>query len=1703
MSDTHIENSICQAIDIIASGKVAQAGFDRTIKGVIDSVSQKTLGRYNVKYQDSLFQAYATSSKITYEKDQLVTVLIPGNDWDRRKIILNAQEIAATNYQSVPIISENTNSIGPNGISDFEAVSFSSYRGTSQPIVITEGFKDISSYIKKGNSINLGIKVRTALAASQQAYGTYGARFYLKFKDSTGNPVTKIFKVSQLDTEGNPYSIIDEKWIQTSYRDIKTEDFIEIEKVELFCESFPQDPSKIDIEDIFITDVSINGSTFLTDAEKQGLLLHINDKDGNIINEKTSDEDNPQIELTAQLKVNGVITTQKVTYFWFRQNGLIFSGNDKYISYAGNGWECLNYYQNSVAVPRTQNTFIFQAGVDNAADGRANAPNKVTKVLCVALYDNKTPVKKQIDVINKNIADIRIISSDQQIDNNGNTQNTTQYYLGHGSPTLICQIQTEKQDGTIDYGVNSEYSYTWSFIYANGGTNTIDTGTFNDSNKWETAIKNYNEQINKISKMAQVSANNYKDTTTYMDAIEDYNNRKIEQGGNGYKYYNYNMNQVDNYVKIICSVKDENNIYKGCASITLYNKIALQGSYSLNIKNGTQIFQYDEKGNSPYTKEVDRKPTETEDKPPVLSFVLLNAQSQQIPYQEIINNGYVCWCFPGHDTLLISNQENMALQYDKRAANNTDLALAAGLYNLYKNRPTFNYSIEDKYTLSKINNTIKLVVKYNDLTFEAYTDFTFPKNGDPGTNGTDLVTKLVPYNENNEEVNSDRIYAQKYNNGNLFYTDSGQIVDKLKLFIYNNNSPISYSNSVLWTCPPKTTNEDKNKTDKNVITVDVNGILKLSNVVPTSINNDDLKEFIHIVRGKTTLEKTTNNDKGSYNVDYMAQFPICYVHVIDSKKYRIKIKPKTGFKYVVYQQDGTRPDYDNQPFEIIVEKYIDSYWTTEEVGSLEKSIWTPVGGISLSSTEGSIVTATPSQTFDGQDLNTAIIVNVIEGENNNIGFIHIPIYKLINRYGHNALNGWDGNSIQLNANGDTILAPQIGAGKKSTSDNTFTGVLMGDIKTASSEETGIMGFYKGQRSIFLDSNTGSAIFGKQGSGQIKIDPSLVVRPDTNPETSWNNAKQAGLLYSSNYTLPSTTIISTGTNKDKKGITLSVDTYKPSSSSGMIIDLSTPQIGFGSGDFYVTSDGHIHAGGGGDIAGWIIRNTKLFKDILPRKKEDNTIQKGSSTGMASEGNPVFWAYETSLDKDGKTVVENKNFYVNRNGFLFSKSGQIAGWNIESQRLYNSKVGMNSDPNNSTYKLSTWPDGKSHNAKAFFANDDNFYVTHDGYLRSTSGKIANWDINKARLSNGNVGMGQVVFEKANNNSQNPFGEAITARFWGAGSTLTMTDDNTGVGTVKDNTTSGILNLNFAISNDGKLYSKAGQIGGWHIEKNYLWAVNSTDDSAGIRLSADGKMSGGAGYNATTQSGGTWAIYKDGSSSFTNITTNHLNASNVDATNIVTHDLTANDGGTIGGFTIGASTLKGGDLTLNSAGSMSGPSWSISSDGIAHFGSIYGTIAEGKSLQAGGVSMNGTGTSNPGITGNGGNWKMPGGGAPSWTYGGKTLTPQQVKVIEKLALQLITATSGNNLSVGTGSWYAIPLPTITRGEDTEYTIPPNHTDTITIKVPNYTISSSNSEYLAPKAWMNLGTNKVVTGWTSDTKLQSIQVMASTPSAQSVGDE
>lgn len=99
-----------------------------------------------------------------------------------------------------------------------------------------------------------------------------------------------------------------------------------------------------------------------------------------------------------------------------------------------------------------------------------------------------------------------------------------------------------------------------------------------------------------------------------------------------------------------------------------------------------------------------------------------------------------------------------------------------------------------------------------------------------------------------------------------------------------------------------------------------------------------------------------------------------------------------------------------------------------------------------------------------------------------------PIIVTQSAYGYAVLNDWDG-TLEIDETTGTIKGTMFMAGKK-TSNNTFDGVVMGDVKTGlQSSKAGKVGIYGFNESIesFGLTIDGKAFFGKPGSGQIFFD----------------------------------------------------------------------------------------------------------------------------------------------------------------------------------------------------------------------------------------------------------------------------------------------------------------------------------------------------------------------------------------------------------------------------------------------------------------------------------------------------------------------------------------------------------------------------------------------------------------------------------------
>ena len=1528
MADTWRQNAIVQAIQIIADKKIAQAGYDRTIKGVINKVIDSATGKYQVRYQDSLFEAYATSSKIIYTKNQQVSVLIPGNDWDRVKTILSGIDNNAINYQQVPVVSDSYNAIGPNGTSLINEIQLSSYikheeDGSGDSVVLLNGegitFNDISDYIKKGNSIAVGMKIRTAFADGQMG-GRYALKFNLVFKDSTDKEkqIIKSFEVDSGDVIGDPYQLINSIWVENLITGVEIDNFVRIQSIEAYCHDFPQDKTKTEIKDIFISDVKINGANVLSNQELDGMILHINDSiKGNTLTQ--GDNGIKQLPLIAEFKVKGKITTQKVVYYWFRQNGMVFRGNEKYSGYAGDGWECLNVKAGESFVPKsgTENTFTFINGTqqdDNPDKNIAAVSQRVTKILCIAVYDNRQWIRGEIEIINMNISNNFYISTRQKF-NSKTEDNPVKniYYLDNGTPTLKCNIQG------IDIQSTDTVEYIWSVKPARGrAEQKLVTTDLN--NEYAAAAQTWKQVQTKANSMAQESAKEYKKPQNgeYNIAKRNFELVQFVERIKGNEYINFPISSIIDYSIVSCAVKI-NQQYRGTASLTLYNKPQLQGMYSLNLEHGNQVFQYDGKGNSPTSPQLE-KPLQIQP----LTFTLIDNEGKQISHQQIKDNGHIKWIIPNKQTLLKSNQEGGDLGSGDLTVLRADLPLAADDYTVYSGLDSFSYSIEDRYDEKNNINYIWLNVKFKDMLLDAYTNFTFPKDGDPGTNGTDFVAKIVPAKTDGSKLQTDRAYVDSKGSK---YIDNGDEFDKLIFSLYNNSIEVN-NNVNFWTCPPKTsysnTKSDTNNA-KHYVNINSSGVVS-KNTITHDINSflDDAP--VDIIRAQ---QGTGNNPK------YFAEYPICY-NFINTGNYRFKVKPKTGFKYAVYAEDGTSPNYDNtMPFEIIIQQFLKveednskQYYVVQDSSNF-KYEWYTIGQIELDEKQNinnniSIILSTennfiqndsnkayfkPSNKLDSSNLTNAIVVR-IKKDGSYIGYIHIPIYMIINRYGHSAINSWDGNSIQMKEGGDIILAPQVGAGTKNTN-NQFTGVLIGDIKAGNKTEQGLFGYNSGERSIFLDAETGNATFGKSDAAQIKITAS-----------SGEGTIQSG-DYSYNIS-----------NHDGKGLKIKFSSTGTGTEKG-------PYIRYGSNKFSVNSDGSIHAAGSGDIAGWTITDNTLYKSDVGMNSNANNSKMydtdtNNSLSTTNNGNMAFWAGSGSGN-------EAKNFYVTHNGYLFSKSGKIAKWNINANRLTDGKVGMGQMEQNDKIPANTFYNQSSQISNGRIWSNNNFVVDNNGKLWANNAQIGPWATTKQRFTNGNVGLGILTFKYGTGNTHyNPFGEPIAARFWGASGELTISDN-----AVEDKSNTGIGSLNFAVSNQGKLYSKAGKIGGWTITGTQLKGGNTVIDSGG-------SISNSGGGN------GTWAINNNGSASFTNI-----NAS----------------GGNIGNYTINNGQLSNGNVTLTAGGTLEatgGHIGAVSIDGSGLHGTgfdITDSYARftGLVVNSNGVQTNGGG----GISSSGGSWGLSSGG------------------------------------------------------------------------------------------------------------------------------
>ena len=448
MSNTNIENAICDAVDILVSKAVEQAGYDRTIQAMVLDCVDASIGKYKIKYQDVVTYAYSTNVDVSYSKNTMVYVLIPGNDNGKDKTILGAVKKLGLDYITVVDDADRYDLDGTNIIRQEGEIGLSSYDGYQTKHTVTIYDKDslddqlnidirgAELYLKNNDNILCGAHVRTNLPVAQRRQGNYGIIFTLEFT----NNVIKTYILDIDAIQGNPYQ---QSGKTRQYRifPIDSENFVSINKIELFVAQFPDNPeNKKEPYDIFFSQIELCGVYEYPESDLNSCHLSLlTPQDRYFDNINTKDK-----TVQAQVRVKGkVVDNTDIQFYWFVESALIQVNSPYYNSRGGIGWKCIN----------DKTGGAFDTSKDKITIKKTEVLAKELRYKCIAVY-NDIAMEAMVDIVNYDaVYSIELYTSTGAVN----------FLPSDESPSIECQV-FDKNGVLYD---KTDFAYYWG--YEEGG----------------------------------------------------------------------------------------------------------------------------------------------------------------------------------------------------------------------------------------------------------------------------------------------------------------------------------------------------------------------------------------------------------------------------------------------------------------------------------------------------------------------------------------------------------------------------------------------------------------------------------------------------------------------------------------------------------------------------------------------------------------------------------------------------------------------------------------------------------------------------------------------------------------------------------------------------------------------------------------------------------------------------------------------------------------------------------------------------------------------------------------------------------------------------------------------------------------------------------------------------------------------------------
>lgn len=1060
MADS-IQDSIFKAMDTLIGNRVSQIATDRTISATVAGCTNALTREYLVSYSGGQLKAYAQEG-VTYSTGEAVYVLVPEGDFSKTKTIINKVQAGIEDNENISFVSSalsDYNLIGRNCISDKNKITpygLYSYRKEDYAVLYQRNPEDIAANdapkfleidvselennLREAEAIMLEADFRTCMPKAHKISktGLYGLTFVMAFKDSdktdeNGEPLTKLlsYTIDSPTMTGSPFNF-DTYVSQYQIFPMDIENFLYIDSIVFFAQDFVEKTDDYNAKpqpygwgpDIFIRNIELYGLKKIT-AVNGDYKLQIGMPQGSTFKSILKSE---ELSITGNVTKQNSNISDGTTFYWFKEDGRVTSSSSTYQMYGGAGWSWL------------KDKGANKKCVLNGSENRAFENN----YMVVAVYKESVILKERFTLYNDAAKHtLEIIST-----------LGTEFSFDRGVPTLTCTIDGKDKDfeaGKANGHPDGYFNFVWSKVDEYG-----QTLLFNET--YEDLEKEYKDNLGKASYKDLVVIKNK--MTQLKDVVW---NRNV---------LTYPISGIDSSATFKCAVYlrdyDPDNGQKiedieycvGVATIILKNESAADPtSYYITIENGDQVFQYSESGVSP---DDERYTDPLEVKPLICHFfdpagLEVNKETYSLK-----------WRVPLSDSLIVVPKEGMTLNYanDKFEWCTTEV---------------FPLSIAENYDYSAVNNQVTAIVEYKGVEYTQDSNLFFTKVGENGTNGTDIVVKISPVQE---PKNGEQLALIVYNKeGNLTYEyNNGQTLSQkvLKLDFYQRNEKVIYDENVKWTVLG-----GNNESKSRYLTVD-DGVISYAYRADAMFRNQIVKADIKYKVGDESL-------------DYYGFYPLPIIYYyVDS--YKVGINKSSLLKSITYNADGRNPLYNkNQGVSLALEdgKYIE--WIAE--GGLPNKISSIVyndnprnAAFKLMSEKDNAAKAAnvlsgidmkqiyilPDDVYDGAYSNNLIHCKIFNNKDdiNPEVEVYIPIYMSLNDYGLKSLNSWDGTHVEINEDENYIMAPQIGAGTKDEN-NKFTGLVMGKAQTYDQSEAsvGLLGYSHGKQSIWLDADSGKAVFG--------------------------------------------------------------------------------------------------------------------------------------------------------------------------------------------------------------------------------------------------------------------------------------------------------------------------------------------------------------------------------------------------------------------------------------------------------------------------------------------------------------------------------------------------------------------------------------------------------------------------------------------------